>query len=255
MKMISFFLAFCFISCDRPLIQQNNTLPNSPSVAIKVTPQAPEPIGNPAPTPPKANEPIIALPPAPKITKAGHDLITSFEGFDFHPAWAGGASGVDVGYGYDMGYYSKSIILSDWYELRKDWSIRLSDQSGITGQLAHSKINMLRDILVDKGIGTRVFDIVDIGREYANCQRAFPGFESLRPNAQAALISLSFNRGIGMVGNSRLEMRNIRALVPKQDYSGIASEFRKMVRVWVGTDIYNGMKRRRFAEADLIELR
>ena len=92
-----------------------------------------------------------------------------------------------------------------------------------------------------------------MARTYAQCQRAFPGFDELRPNAQAALVSLVFNRGASMIGDGRREMRAIRDRgVPARDYDGIAAEFRAMTRVWQGTEIYNGMRRRRYAEADLV---
>jgi GH24 family phage-related lysozyme (muramidase) len=98
-----------------------------------------------------------------------------------------------------------------------------------------------------------VFNKIDVAREWTRAERAMPGFEDLRPNAQAALISLGFNRGWSMTGDNRREMRAIRDAVPKKDYPEIASQLRKMIRVWTGTSIFNGMKRRRFAEAVLVE--
>jgi hypothetical protein len=160
---------------------------------------------------------------------------------------------VTVGWGYDLGYYSKTVILNDWRELSETPRVRLSKESGYTGQRAKSRIPAIRDILIDKGIGTRVFDNVDVAREYASCKRAFSGFEDLRPNAQAALISLTFNRGTSFVGPNRTEMRAIRDLVPRRDYKEMANQLRKMTRVWRGTSIENGMRRRRNAEAQLME--
>ena len=55
-----------------------------------------------------------------------------------------------------------------------------------------------------------------------------------------------------MQGDSRLEMRNIRVLVPKKDYKGIAEELRKMKRIWKGKGL-DGLLARRDAEADLVE--
>jgi GH24 family phage-related lysozyme (muramidase) len=55
-----------------------------------------------------------------------------------------------------------------------------------------------------------------------------------------------------MQGDSRLEMRNIRNLVPKKDYKGIAKELRKMKRIWKGKGL-DGLLARRDAEADLVE--
>jgi GH24 family phage-related lysozyme (muramidase) len=56
-----------------------------------------------------------------------------------------------------------------------------------------------------------------------------------------------------MMGANRSEMREIRTLVPKKDYAGIAQQLRKMVRVWAGTSVQRGLTRRRFAEAKLVE--
>ena len=55
-----------------------------------------------------------------------------------------------------------------------------------------------------------------------------------------------------MQGDSRLEMRNIRVLVPKRDYKGIAQELRKMKRIWEGKGL-DGLLARREAEAKLVE--
>ena len=55
-----------------------------------------------------------------------------------------------------------------------------------------------------------------------------------------------------MKGDSRLEMRNIRDLVPKKDYKGIAKELRKMKRIWQGKNL-DGLIDRREAEAKLVE--
>lgn len=199
--------------------------------------------------------PLVQLPPPPTLAPEGHALILEFEGFDARPAWPEGASGVTIGWGYDCGYYRSDVIKSDWHKMREDWVGRLAATSGITGQRARAKISQLRDILIDRQIGTEVFDNVDVAREYANCRKAYgkEAFEALRPNAQAALISLGFNRGYGMEGSNRKEMRNIRDAVPKRDYEYMAGQLRQMIRVWKGTKIENGMRRRRMAEAKLME--
>lgn len=210
-------------------------------------------LANPPPAEHSYKPPLVALPQAPHLTDKGHALILSFEGFDGRPAWPGGASGVTIGWGYDLGYYSRSVITQDWRELPDSSRQRLATQSGVTGRAAQARIASIRDILIDRGIGTRVFDNVDVAREFANCHRAFPGFDDLRPNAQAALISLTFNRGTSMIGDSRREMRAIRELVPSKDYHGMAEQFRQMIRVWRGTSIERGMRNRRLAEAQLME--
>lgn len=200
---------------------------------------------------------VIALPTPPPLTEAGRDLILEFEtggrgGYDQHPEWPGGASGVTIGIGYDLGYYSQVVIESDWKALQTQSRVRLERVSGKTGQRARAILPTVRDIFIEWAIATDVFDRVDVAREFASAKRVIPGFEDLRPNAQAAWISLGFNRGWGFSGPNRVEMRLARDLVSTRDYEGMARQFVKMKRVWTGTSIELGMYRRRDAEAKLL---
>lgn len=254
-------LALTLAACGKPTIDQAQNTTFASLISVGTPTPTPEP--SPTPTPEPA---AVELPPPPVLTSTGtafllstggRELVLDFEtggrsGYDPRPEWPGGASGVTVGVGFDTGYYSRSVILSDWHELIEHDRTRLSEASGITGQRARQKARELHDIIVQWDIATRVFDNVDVAREAVNCKRAFPGFEDLRPNAQAALISLTFNRGSGLSGSNRQEMRNIRDLVPSRDYEGIALNLRKMVHVWRGTSIETGMRRRRLAEAKLV---
>lgn len=249
---------------SEPVIEQRDIEPDAPIVNENVVPKA-----TPAPTPfvPEADKPAIVLPPPPPLSAAGKQLLLSsggrelvleFEtggrsGYDPHPEWPGGSSGVTEGIGYDNGYYSRKVILSDWAALRVSDRTRLADTAGITGQRARTKRQEVKDIVVQWQLATDVFDRVDVAREFANAKRAIPGFEDLRPNAQAAWLSLGFNRGWQMSGPNRLEMRTARDFAPKRDYEGMAIQFRKMIRVWRGTSIEKGMTRRRLAEAKLLE--
>lgn len=231
--------------------------PSLPVLAIVPTPTPPVVAETVPEIVPESEKPSIVLPPGPILSEAGHDLILEFEtggrsGYDPRPEWPGGSSGVTVGVGYDCGYYSKNVILSDWQPLQLTDRVRLSETSGITGQRARAKRQEVKDIFVQWGIAVGVFDNVDVAREFSSAKRAIPNFEDMRANAQAAWISLGFNRGWGMSGANRTEMRAARDLVPRRDYEGMATQFRKMKRVWAGTSIQNGMFRRREAEAKLL---
>jgi hypothetical protein len=205
---------------------------------------------------------LLGLPPKPTLSKAGESLILNFEVGDDtgryynrflrFPEWPGASSGVTIAIGYDLGTVGADVIRSDW-EKHPDVD-RLSTASGITGQRAHSILPKYKDIETPYDYALEVFNNVDVSRFWAQTRKAFPGFDSLRPNAQAALVSLVFNRGPSMAGEGRREMRAIRDLVPKRDYYGMAYQFRSMKRLWpLSSYVGAGLQRRREAEAALME--
>lgn len=202
---------------------------------------------------------LIALPEPPPLTQAGHSLIVEFEtggkaDYDRwpRPEWPQGASGVTVGIGYDCGYNSKEVIWNDWSDLEHPNAARLAATSGIRGAQAKPLAKDLADILIQWSLAMGVFDRVTVTRFWRLARQTYPGFDDLRPNAQAALVSLTFNRGSDMVGDRRYEMRQIRSCAARRDYEGMASWNRRSIRVWKGTSIYEGMVRRREAESALI---
>lgn len=205
----------------------------------------------------------LGLPPKPELSDAGYQLILDFEvgggeayynRFLIHPEWPGAASGVTIGVGYDLGYNSAKVIRSDWDLLGAPTAERFAGVAGITGSQAHSILYTVRDIRVPWAAGESVFNDVTLARFYELTKRTYPGFDALRPNAQAALVSLVFNRGSDLTGSRRVEMRNIRSLVPVANYSGIAKQLRAMKRLWpLSSDVGPGLQRRREAEARLTE--
>lgn len=170
-----------------------------------------------------------------------------------YPIWPGGASGVTWGIGYDGGHQTRAVIVDDWHD--HDEAERLGGSAGITGQSARSVLPRFADIATEFDHASRVFEERSLVEYERRTERAFRnGFTDLRPNACGALISLVYNRGASMTGDSRREMRNIRDnCIPKQDYACIASEIRSMKRLWRGTVNENGLSARREAEAILTE--
>ena len=170
-----------------------------------------------------------------------------------NPVWPGEASGVTIGVGYDLGYNSAATIRADWSEHIAEPNLgRLVACAGKTGLAAKSARATVKDIVVPWEAAFAVFQAVTIPKFTNQTRTAFPGYDELNANCQGALLSLVFNRGGAMSGNRRIEMREIRDnLVPIKDYEGIATQIKKMKRLWVGTSIENGMNRRRDAEAAL----
>lgn len=206
-----------------------------------------------------ASAQLVSLPPTPDISPAGMQLIYDFEvgggksyynKFLVHPEWPGAASGITIGVGYDLGYNSAKVIRQDWADA--DAVDELATAAGITGQRARAILGNFRRISIDWPAADGVFRGVTLARFYELTRRTYPGLEKLRPNAQAALLSLVFNRGSSLVGGNRREMRTIRDLVPRKNYEAIADQIRGMERIWRGTDVGAGLVRRREAEAKLL---
>ena len=244
---------------SRPSPATEPAVPAIPAQPVPTKIVSPEP--TPVPVEQKKDAPLVALPAVKpdRLTPAGRELIYEFEvgggksyydRFLIRPEWPGAASGVTIGVGYDLGYNSRPVILSDWKMLPT--APRLADVSGYKGQSAHAKLSQVRDILVKWELAEQVYDTVTVTKFWQVCQRTWPGFDKLRPNAQASLLSLTFNRGDSLIGERRREMKTIASLSPNRDYQGMSDELRDMVRVWKGSTIERAMTRRRNAEADLM---
>lgn len=174
------------------------------------------------------------------------------------PTLPGLQSGITIGIGYDLGYHAADEIRSDWFRagmhpLAVD---RLVSCAGKTKAAAKSHLPKVSDIVIPWPHAWWVFNERTLPKYIRATRKAFPGAsEKLSSNAFGALVSLVFNRGGGMAGNTRRHMRAIRDLIATDapDLHRIANEIRAMVVIWAGSDFYNGMKRRREAEASLVE--
>jgi GH24 family phage-related lysozyme (muramidase) len=97
----------------------------------------------------------------------------------------------------------------------------------------------------------RVFWSVTLPEFGALTRKTYPGAEKLPPDAQAALVSLVYNRGSSLSGARRAEMANIRRHVARGDLEAIAKELEAMKRLWVGKGL-DGLLTRRDREARLV---
>lgn len=195
---------------------------------------------------------LFASPSVLPMTPAGMELIVEGEGYDIHPAFGGGNSGIDIALGYDFSTVSPAVAILDWSALPAPAPSRLAATHPYTGRQAVAHLSTVRDISAPRPIGFDVFNHADIPRVDAQCRKIYPGFEDLRPNARSAILSLVYNRGNSLAGSNRLEMRQLQPLIQQKDYPGIADCLRRMTRVWSGTSIAAGMKNRRYAEAKLV---
>lgn len=169
------------------------------------------------------------------------------------PTWPGGASGVTIGIGYDVGYNTAEQLLADWATLIPATTLaRLQRVCGIKGNAARGRVAELADIRIPWEAALKVFQTRSVPRFGKEMVKAFPGAELLPIPAQEALLSLVFNRGASLSGASRREMAEIRKLVGYYRASSdrprllrlIAEEVVKMKRLWVGKGLDGLLKRR-----------
>ena len=195
------------------------------------------------------------------ISKASFDLIVEYEvgggegyynKFLSRPTWPQGASGVTIGIGYDLGYNTSEQFKKDWGDKLDSSSYeRLSKTLGKTGGNAAPLVSSLRDISVPWASALIVFQQNTLPRFISQTLQAFPNSDKLDPDAFGALVSIVFNRGPSVTGDSRREMMNIKTLVPSKDYKAIAQEVKNMKRLWVNKGL-DGLLKRRDDEAKLI---
>lgn len=208
-----------------------------------------------------------------QLTQRAIDLILEFEGFD-DGGWPGGASGVTIGHGYDLGYHSAEQFSRDWRQrLTPEDFRKLRACLGYRGQAAQKLAKTIKGTLhsLDRADADDVLRLTSLPNAARLVEMVFPGVGTLPPDAQGALVSLVFNRGGRLkdadpAAEERREMRSIAKLVElytlaaaKSDrvlcasyLRGIADQIRSMKRLWAGKSL-DGLLRRRDAEADLVE--
>ncbi len=196
------------------------------------------------------------------------ELILDAEGLDQPGQWPGGQSGITLGAGYDLGFYSAEEFAHDWSaHLSAEPLARLKTALGKTGGYAKRIAPEFRDIRVTRAAALEVFTRATLPKFEAQTRAAFPGIELLPALALGALVSLVFNRGPGMAASDRRrEMRAIRsaiasfaALTTSARAAGlrillltIAAQLRSMKRIWQDQGL-DGLLLRRENEARLME--
>lgn len=167
--------------------------------------------------------------------------------------WPGGASGPTIGIGIDCGYYTPQE-LDNIFSFLEDNQLDLVKQaSGKKGSAGKEYTKVLRKegITVSWEKAEEIFTKYTWPKFTRLAEKAFPDLNKLHPDAYGAIVSIVFNRGTAMKGDSRKEMRNIRAYVQEKNYKKIAQEIRNMKRLWVGKNL-DGLLTRREAEASLM---
>lgn len=188
-----------------------------------------------------------------QVTEKALALILEAEGLDQPGKWPGESSGITIGIGYDLGFASPDQFEEDWSPYLTSNEIdRLKTAIGVSGEAASQRASQFSDIKIKRDDAVEVFKNRTLPRYSQQTEDAFPGVDQLPADAQGALVSLVFNRGAGMEGDRRREMRAVRDAVARGDLQEIADQLRAMKRLWEGKGM-GGLLKRRDAEADLVE--
>lgn len=169
-----------------------------------------------------------------------------------HPVYPGGASGVTIGIGYDLGYHSRQEVEKDWKGKISDASItQLMTVCGKTGRKAKAIVGTVKGVTVPLGAAREVFYTISLPKYAAKALKTYPGLSELRPGCQVAMLSLVYNRGTRMSGSRRREMKAIRPMIAEAYYQGIARQMKAMKRLWRGKGL-DGLLTRRDQEAAMV---
>jgi GH24 family phage-related lysozyme (muramidase) len=168
------------------------------------------------------------------------------------PIWAGGDSGCTIGIGYDLGYVTEKQFFSDWQGLNLNFLNALKRFCGVKGEIVKTMLRgEVLNVVIPYNMAYDVFVKKSIPKYYAMTKKIYPELDNLNEDTRGALVSMVYNRGAKLDGESRKEMKAIVDLVAKQDYEGIAEQIEKSKRLWEGRGL-DGLVVRREAEADLI---
>lgn len=227
-----------------------------------------------APAPPQVAKASVFAPasiaePGTNLPPKARDLITDSEVsatdeahgyYDRHYerlTYPGGESGATAGIGVDLGQQSAEVTERSWSSFVDVESVEKMEQcAGITGSRAKAIVTEYQSIQITWSPALQEFLGYEMPSYWSLTKRTFPGFDNLTNNAEGALVSVVYNRGSSMAGPSRIDMRNLRDAVAKEDYTAMAAAIRHMDvtmgNAWRNAGIYDGMAARREAEAQLI---
>ena len=172
------------------------------------------------------------------------------------PILPGGASGVTIGIGYDLGHVGRDEFRGHWSDLLPEADLtRLEACIGRTRAAAAAVLPRVRDIEVSYEDAIKVFERASLPKVFAQLNRHVrdAALDALPPPCIGALVSLTYNRGPSYqaTGDRYREMRAIRAALNGGAPERVPGLIREMKRLWVNRPDVAGLLRRRDEEAEL----
>lgn len=170
------------------------------------------------------------------------------------PEWPGGASGVTILLGYDLGYASHTKVAADLGgKIPSAMLTACQSCVGITGPAAHDAMLRVRPLInIPWSVALDVFLHVDMPAWIATARKTLPNTELLSPDCLGIMVSLIYNRGASFdrAGDRYWEMRTIKADMAGKNFKDIPNQLRSMARLW---PVSNGVHGRRLREAAIFE--
>lgn len=202
------------------------------------------------------------------VSQSGVDLIVKYEvgGKSYYesrlrkptvPAWRTTQSGVTIGFGFDVGYNSKTQIRNACEGILSDSEIRaLQSVAGLKGRRAYYALYKVRDrVSVTWAEAQKIFERDSLPRFSGLTARAFNlEDDTLHPDCNGALVSLVFNRGSKVdYSDRRKEMAWIKHNISVGREDRVPGNIRSMKRLWSYRKL-KGLHLRRDSEARLFEV-
>lgn len=159
--------------------------------------------------------------------------------------------GVIIGIGYDLGNVTEKQFFNDWQGLNLNFINALRKVVGIKGEAVKTMMRgEILQVRIPFNFAYDVFVSKTIPKYYKLTKAIYPELDSLNEDTKGALVSLVYDIGNCLDGDSRKEMRDIVELVAAKDYEGIADQIERTKRLWENED--DIQVKRREEEADLI---
>jgi hypothetical protein len=218
-----------------------------------------------------------ALAAAARVSDKAFKLIVDYEtgGRAFYeniiksrPIWPKAASGVTIGFGYDLGYVSLAEYRRDWANviatLTPSQKSAMESCIGVHGGkdsplMMQSLLAQVKDIVFSWDESKIIFKAKTLPKFALLTEHSLSNCGLLNGDCFGVLVSLTFNRGAsystpqkpGDQKDRYREMRAIQADMAAKNFGDIPKQIKAMARLWVGTAVETGLRRRRFDEAEL----
>lgn len=188
--------------------------------------------------------------PTEAVTFIVNEEVGGRKYYDRHvalPHFPGEASGVTIGVGYDLRFQEPTDFEADWAgTLTPAQMAALRPHLGKKG--SQDACRALGDLRIPFPAAWRVFVKRALPRAIDQTERCFGKLDGLPPLCRGVLVSLVYNRGTDLSGDSRREMLAIKQHLAAGEREAVAGEIESMKRLWPASE---GLRKRRDREAEM----